>query len=98
MVRAGEAVIPCTISANRDEEAFDSADRLQVTRERCPHLTFSLGAHHCLGAGLARVELQEAMGALIARFPRLRLAVDADELQTKNGLVIRGFRGLPVAW
>ncbi|GAB3206181.1 cytochrome P450 [Marinactinospora thermotolerans] len=98
VVRAGEAVIPCTISANRDEEVFDSADRLQVTRERCPHLTFSLGAHHCLGAGLARVELQEAMGALIARFPRLRLAVDVAELRTKEGLVIRGFRELPVAW
>lgn len=83
-------------SANRDPAHFgESSERLDVTRaEAHQHLSFGGGAHYCLGAALARLEGEVAIGSLIGRFPNLDLAGDA----TYNGrLNLRGLERLPVA-
>ncbi|MEV2225778.1 cytochrome P450 [Nocardia vinacea] len=87
-----------TQAANRDETVFDDPEDLDLTRERNPHMAFGHGAHHCLGAQLARVELQVALGLLLRRFPTLHLAVPVDEVPWKTGLLVRGPKTLPVAW
>lgn len=97
-VRKGEAVFTASISANRDESVFPGADHLDVTRAENPHLAFGHGVHHCLGAQLARLELTEALTAILSRLPSLRLAASEDELPWKIGLRVRGLRALPVAW
>jgi cytochrome P450 len=95
---AGSAVLPAVISANRDPAVFTDADRLDLTRASNPHLGYGAGPHHCLGASLARMELQEALGALLRRLPGLRLAVPESQLRFKPGLVVRSLESLPVTW
>jgi len=67
----------------------------QVRPRRNQHLGFGHGSHHCLGAPLARLELQEALGALLARLPNLSVAGD---IVWKTQMLIRGPRTMPVAW
>ncbi len=95
---AGSAVLPAVVSANRDATVFADAHRLDVTRVDNPHLGYGAGPHHCLGAALARMELQEALGALLRRLPGLRVAVPESELSFKPGLVVRSLESLPVTW
>ncbi len=97
-VRAGDPVFAFPPAANRDPRAFPDPDRLDVTRPVTPHAAFGYGAHHCAGAPLARMELQVALAALLARVPGLRLAVDADEITWDVGGVARGPMTLPVRW
>ncbi|WP_211238419.1 cytochrome P450 [Actinomadura rifamycini] len=97
-VRAGEAVLPATTSANRDPAVFAEPDRLDLTRSPNPHLAFGHGPHHCLGASLARVELEEALAALVRRLPALRLAVPDAEVRWRGGGMVRGPERLPIAW
>jgi cytochrome P450 len=98
VVAAGDAVLANRSAASRDPRAFRDPDRLDLTRSPNPHVGFGYGVHHCLGAQLARMELQVALGSLLTRFPELRLAVDEAKLQWKTGLALRGLRSLPVAW
>ncbi|WP_436791222.1 cytochrome P450 [Yinghuangia sp. YIM S10712] len=98
LVRKGEAVLPSLMSANRDESVFPDAATMDFTRSGSSHLAFSYGIHHCLGAQLARMELQVVVGALLERFPGLRLAVPAREVVWRSGGILRGPRHLPVAW
>ncbi|MFJ1539047.1 cytochrome P450 [Micromonospora chalcea] len=95
---AGAAVLPAIASANRDATVFPGADTLDLTRAHNPHLAFGAGPHHCLGAALARMELQEALGGLLRRLPGLRLAVDESQLRFRPGLVVRSLESLPVTW
>ena len=97
-IPAGEQVIPLYSTANRDRSVFTDPDRFDVTRDGAGHLAFGAGVHHCLGAQLARVELQEAFRGLIARLPGLRLAVPASDLEFKPGMAIHSLRELPVRW
>jgi cytochrome P450 len=97
-IPAGEEVIPLFASANRDPSVFSDPERFDVSRDAANHLSFGAGVHHCLGAQLARVELQEAFRGLIGRLPGLRLAVPASELQFKPGMAIHSLRELPVRW
>jgi cytochrome P450 len=60
-------VLPITGSANRDASVFEAADILDISRRRTTHLTYGGGIHYCLGAALARVELQEALPLLASR-------------------------------
>ncbi|MBV1854666.1 cytochrome P450 [Catellatospora tritici] len=98
LVRAGEPVLGSLASANRDERVFDHPDELDFARESNPHMGFGHGPHHCVGAQLARMELQVAIGSLVARFPNLELAVAEGELEWKKGMLVRGLRALPVRW
>ncbi|WP_275557815.1 cytochrome P450 [Streptomyces sp. 5-6(2022)] len=95
LVRAGEPVLVAVGSANRDALRFDEPGTLNVARPATQHLGFGHGVHHCLGAPLARVELQEALGALITRFPNLRLAGD---VEWKGQMLVRGPRVMPIGW
>jgi cytochrome P450 len=98
VIPAGEQVMPLLGTANRDPSVFTDPDRLDVAREAASHMTFGAGVHHCLGAQLARVELQEAFRGLIGRLPGLRLAVPASDLEYKPGMAIHSLRALPVRW
>ncbi|MDT5348427.1 MAG: hypothetical protein QOH91_1714, partial [Mycobacterium sp.] len=73
LIPAGTCVIANTASANRDETVFDEPDRVNITREGARGvLTLGGGAHYCLGAHLARVELVEALRVITQRMPNAR--------------------------
>ena len=97
-IPAGEPVIPLFASANRDPSVFSEPTRFDVNRAASGHLSFGAGVHHCLGAQLARLELQEAFRGLIGRLRGLRLAGPASELEFKPGMAIHSLRALPVCW
>ena len=92
----GELVLAVLASANRDEQQFEHADRLDLEREPNPHVAFGFGIHYCLGASLARLEGQVAIATLLRRIPNLRLAVPTNALRWRRGLVLRGLESLPV--
>jgi cytochrome P450 len=95
LIRAGEAVAVDPTTANHDDNVFADADVFDVTRSRNPHLTLSHGLHHCLGAPLARMELQVAIGTLFRRLPGLKLA---SEPVYQQGVLTGGMIDLPVSW
>ena len=95
-VPAGTQVVLLYASGNRDPRAFADADALDFTRDPNPHLTFGLGIHYCLGAPLARLELQIALPALVRHFPSLRLAEPEVPLEF-TGFAIHGIRRLALA-
>ncbi len=92
-IAAGQKVACLMGSANRDEAAFENAASLDVGRDPNPHVGFGMGVHFCLGAPLARLELQISMTQLLKRFPRLELVGDAPRRPT---WVLRGFESIPV--
>lgn len=93
-IRAGNAVVAVLGAANRDPATFPEPDRLDVARAPNPHLGFGLGTHFCPGAALSRLEVRAAIPALLARFPRLRLA-DAPPVRRPTA-VLRALERLPV--
>jgi cytochrome P450 len=97
-IPAGETVLPSFNVANRDPAAFADPDRLDVGRAPKVHLGFGAGAHHCLGAQLARMELQEAFRGLLTRLPGLRMTVPMSGLEFRAGQAIASMRELPVTW
>ncbi len=97
-IRTGDFVLLNIIAANHDEMAFPGPDRLDVTRDTTDSLVFGHGAHYCVGATLARTQLQVVLTQLVTRFPTLRLAVDADALRLRRDTLIGGLVQLPVAW
>ncbi|GAB3595974.1 cytochrome P450 [Angustibacter peucedani] len=89
----GSKVAALLGAANRDPEVFDQPDRFVVDRSPNPHLAFGAGIHFCLGAPLARLELQTSLPALLQRFPALEPAEAATRRPT---FVLRGYHALPV--
>jgi nocardicin N-oxygenase len=96
LIRAGEAVLPSTVGANRDPAVFADPDEFRPGRAES-HLAFGAGVHYCIGAQLARAELEIALGSLFSRFGVLRLAVPESSL-TVTGSVIRNLTSLPVTF
>jgi pimeloyl-[acyl-carrier protein] synthase len=82
-------------AANRDPAEFPEPDRLDVTRADNHHLAFGGGIHYCLGAPLARLEAQIAIGTLLRRMPGLALRTDAPAWRQTSTL--RGLQALPLA-
>jgi cytochrome P450 len=95
VVRAGEPVIVAVGAANRDALQFEAPGVLRFDRDSNQHLGFGHGVHHCLGAPLARVELQEALRALLTKLPALHVAGD---IAWKTQMLVRGPKTMPVAW
>jgi cytochrome P450 len=95
LVREGEPVLVAFTAANRDRLQFDSAEQISFDRTENHHLGFGHGVHHCLGAPLARLELQEALRALVVEMPGLRLAGD---IVWKTQMLVRGPRSMPIGW
>jgi cytochrome P450 len=98
VVRAGDPVLPALHAANRDPEVFADPDRIDLTRKPNPHVAFGHGPHHCIGAQLARLELQEALKAILARFPDLRFADGREGVKWEYGVIVRGPSLLRIAW
>jgi cytochrome P450 len=98
VVRAADPVLPALAAANRDPEVFAEPERLNLTRQDNAHMTFGHGPHFCVGAQLARLELQEALTELLTRLPDLRLAEGREGVEWKYGVIVRGPSRLPVAW
>ncbi|MER6159240.1 cytochrome P450 [Streptomyces sp. NPDC001868] len=97
-VRAGEAVMIATAAANRDPAVFRDPERLVLDRPVNPHIGFGHGVHYCVGAHLARLELQVAIERVLARLPGLRPAVPEHELRWKEDAMVNGLQALPVTW
>lgn len=95
-VGKGTEVITVIGAANRDPQVFDDPEQLDIGRIENPHIAFGGGIHHCLGALLARIEGQEALGQLIQRFPNL--ALTGPDIEWKPTSTIRGPKQLELVW
>jgi cytochrome P450 len=99
-VRAGEVVLASLSGANRDP-AWAGPDPERFDPFRVPasgHLAFGHGAHRCIGAELARMELRTVLPALFQRFPRLELAVPAERLRFRRLSFVYGIEELCLTW
>ncbi len=94
--KPGQMVSIALAAANRDPAQFPDPDRLDITRTENRHLAFGTGPHFCLGASLARMEGQIALGALLARFPDIHLERRA--AQWSGNFTFRALRTLPARW
>jgi cytochrome P450 len=97
-IRSGDVVTVSVPAANRDPERFPDPDRLDLTRSSTGHLTFGHGIHQCIGQGLALLEMRLGFGALLERFPDLRLAVPSEKVEMRLEQQIYGVIALPVEW
>lgn len=95
-VAKGTMVVTALGAANRDPAQFAEPDRLDVTRRDIRHISFGYGIHFCLGAPLARVEGQIALGTLLRRAPGLTLAETSP--QWRESSVLRGLKRLRVTF
>jgi hypothetical protein len=82
--------------ANRDPQAFERAESFDIGRNPNRHLAFGTGTHFCLGAPLARLELEILLGTVVRKLPELRL--DGAEPEFRAGFVFRGLKALHVGW
>ncbi|WP_410599452.1 cytochrome P450 [Amycolatopsis sp. lyj-90] len=98
LIRAGEGIIAVKSTANRDRSAFPDPDGLDIGRESRHHLAFGHGKHLCLGAPLARAELQVVYSTLYRRIPTLKLAAPLEELAFDENAIFYTVRELPVTW
>ena len=96
VIRVGDPVSLVWGAINRDPDRYPEPDRLDLSRTDIDHYSFGMGAHFCLGASLARLEIQHAIGTLVRRLPGLRLATDTPEYKTH--LHLHGLATLPVTW
>ena len=93
-ITEGEKIAALLGSANRDPLVFDHPDRMDVGRDPNPHIGFGSGIHFCIGAPLARLELQISLPLLLERFPRLALKGIP---VLRSTFVLRGYEGVSVA-
>lgn len=98
-IRKGDVVFLGMASANRDPEVFPNPDRFDVTRDHTlsKHMSFAFGPHHCLGAGLARREMEIAIEVLLNWLPDMRLDEELTP-KRKTNLIFRGFEHLTLRW
>jgi cytochrome P450 len=91
----GSMILGVLGSANRDEAVYSEPDRFDVARRDIRPVSFGGGIHHCIGAQLARLEIEIAIGSLIRRFPRLRLH-DREKPVRRRSMTLRALSSLPV--
>jgi cholest-4-en-3-one 26-monooxygenase len=92
-IRAGEKICMYYPSVNRDEEVFERPDVFDVARDPNEHLAFGIGEHYCLGANLARLEIQVMFEELVRRLPDMELAAPVRRLRST---FIQGIKEMPV--
>jgi len=93
-IRKGQAAVALLGAANRDPRVFRDPDQLDLVRSPNPHFAFGSGVHSCLGAPLARLAGQIALGTLVHRFPHMQLLTDSPEW--RKSIVPRGLKALRV--
>ena len=94
IIRKGEKIASLLGAANRDGNAFDNPDSMDITRTPNPHISFGGGIHFCIGAPLARLEMSIALPALIKRFPKMRLS---NEPKRRDSFTLRGYERVEVS-
>ncbi|MEM9176092.1 MAG: cytochrome P450, partial [Myxococcota bacterium] len=92
-IPAGENLCLLYPSANRDEAAFEDPDTFRVDRSPNPHIGFGIGEHFCLGANLARLEIQIALEKLVPRIEGVELA---GEMERMRSSFLGGVKRMPV--
>jgi cytochrome P450 PksS len=99
-LRKGDVVFLGIAAANHDPRVFPEPERFDINRDSVQqkHLTFSFGPHHCMGAGLARRELEIGLEVLLQRLPDLRLDEAKPPQHKCASLVFRGFTSLNLRW
>jgi cytochrome P450 len=95
-IRAGDLLLLDIGSANHDPAVFIDPDSVDVVRKQAAHLTFGYGAHYCIGASLARIELKTVFTQLIPRFPSMQLTVDPTTLRVRRDVLAGGLGELHV--
>ncbi|WP_435972152.1 cytochrome P450 family protein [Streptomyces sp. Qhu_M48] len=95
-IPTGVPVLVALGAANRDPARFPASDQLDLDRDAAAHLAFGHGIHRCVGAPLAKAEMEIAIRSLLARFPGIRLAQPPGELRWRRTRLIRGLESLPV--
>jgi cholest-4-en-3-one 26-monooxygenase len=98
MIGVGEQLILLYPSANRDESVFEDPFRFDVERHPNPHIAFGFGTHFCLGASLARLELNVMFDRLLERLPDIELADPSTPLPWRNSNFITGPEAMPVSF
>ncbi|GAA2793237.1 cytochrome P450 [Crossiella cryophila] len=98
LIRRGEIVLAPLLAAAHDPAAFPDPGRFAPAGHGRPQLAFGYGAHHCLGAALARMELRVALTGLVRAMPDLRLTKPVAELPWSTGRLDDGPEKVPVRW
>ena len=96
-VATDEKIFMCWASANRDQDVFEEPDAFDIRRKPNRHLTFGIGAHHCVGANLTRLEARVCMDEVLARLPDYRLLEDG-LLMTPDASTLFGYLSVPVVF
>jgi cytochrome P450 len=97
-IRRGDLVVLGLEEANHGPQVAGDDAGFDIRRHPNPHIAFGYGHHLCIGAPLARLELQVLFASLVPRFPGLRLAVPVEQLHDHDELLVRGVSELPVTW
>ncbi len=95
VIEKGSGIFLMVGSANRDPAKFERPEVFDITREENDHVSFGDGIHYCLGAPLARLEGAVAFGAMLNRFPHLRVE-GYPKLDYKTSFFVRGLKSLPM--
>ncbi|MDA3629251.1 cytochrome P450 [Saccharopolyspora oryzae] len=95
-IERGDVVLCSLSGADRDDVLGPGMEAFDADRRPTSHLAFGHGLHRCIGAELARMELRAAYPALVRRFPDIRLAVPAAELEFRKASIVYGLDSLPV--
>ena len=99
VIPAGDPILPEHQVANRDESVFTHGTELDFHRKRPePHLSLGWGAHRCMGAHLANLEVETTLRALLTRFPALDLAIAPDDIKWSRSTFLRSAAELPLTW
>ena len=98
LIPQGATVLVIRAAANRDPDQFAEPDTFDPFREHAQHFSFGVGPHFCLGAPLARLEMELGYLTLLRRFPRLALACPVDEVPWAYRLTAAGPAALTVTW
>jgi cytochrome P450 len=97
-IRAGEGVMPLISSANQDSSRFRDPEAFDIRRPDSGGMSFGKGPHYCIGGPLARMQIQEALGAVLRGLPGLALVPAAEQVAWNPSMVTHAIRELPVTW